>query len=137
MQLDGQYYDLIPNGSTTRVTKANLVQFLYLYSHHLLNKSIHRPARSFALGFNAIIPLLYIRLFSPRELGLLISGDESIDLNNMQQYTVYNGYAANEPYIRKFPFLLIPRTYLIFVTCYSLPSLFHRCFPPTPVHNAR
>lgn len=59
-------------------------------------------AAAFALGLQQLLPREQIQLFSPRELGVVISGEEGINLLDLFQHTVYHGYDPQEPYVQAF-----------------------------------
>jgi ubiquitin-protein ligase E3 C len=95
--------DLIPNGSNTLVTKDNLVQFIHRFAHAKLNVEVASQCRAFLAGFRSIIPATWMRMFSRRELQLLISGDDqrAIDIADFKRNVHYaGGYHETQPYIQ-------------------------------------
>lgn len=93
--------DLIPQGAQHRVTKANLLHYVHLYTSHVLNTSIQLPCRWFMAGFHTIVPLLAIRMFNSKELGRLVSGeDKALDIENLRSNIIYTGYSAHEDFIQ-------------------------------------
>lgn len=59
--------------------------------------------KQFTAGLNEVIDTDILNMFFPDEVQLLISGGlNEIDINDLRQHTSYNGYSANEGYIRDF-----------------------------------
>jgi ubiquitin-protein ligase E3 C len=96
--------ELIPGGSTTPVTAANIITYIHRLSHFKLNVQTANQTRAFLDGFRDLIPVDWIRMFSARELQLLIGGDiRAIDVVNMRSHTHYTGgYHDTQPYIQWF-----------------------------------
>jgi hypothetical protein len=94
---------LVPGGSDIPVTKDNLVSYLYLYANFKLNVETHRQSRAFLSGFRDIIPLEWIRMFSAKELQLIIGGDtdKPLDVQALKMHCTYSGgYHPSQPYIQ-------------------------------------
>jgi hypothetical protein len=82
--------DLIPNGSTTIVTKENIHSYIHRYANYKLNVEVSEQSRAFMSGFRSIVPVSWIQMFSPKELQLLISGDpKPIDIEDMRKHVSY------------------------------------------------
>lgn len=96
--------ELIPNGSKTKVTNGNFLEYIHRYAYYLQNQSVATAAKAFLRGFRELIPIHWIRLFSPKELGLLIYGeDRKLDLLDLQRNCHYSsGYHESQPYIQGF-----------------------------------
>lgn len=89
--------DLIPNGSETPVTNENRIQYIYMTSHYRLNRQIERQCSAFFRGLSEVIPERFLRLFNQDELRVLVGGvDKPIDLDDLEQHTVYGGFDGNE-----------------------------------------
>lgn len=95
---------LIPNGSSIPVTNENLMMYIHRLANFKLNTEISRASRSFLQGFRDLIPVNWIRMFNPKELQLLIGGeDRVIDITNMKANVGYaGGFAESQPYIQEF-----------------------------------
>ena len=94
--------ELIPGGLEVPVTSANKLRYTLLASWYHLSRQLDRPAAAFAAGLSDVIPLSWLRMFSPREINLLISGEqrEGFDVDDLQRNAVYGGgYAASSPTI--------------------------------------
>jgi ubiquitin-protein ligase E3 C len=102
----GQTVELIPGGRNLHVTKQNVIQYIHLVSHQLLNVQSSRQTRAFLHGFRDLIPASWVRLFSANELQKLISGDDSvqgIDVASLKQVMQYAaGYHPSQPAIQWF-----------------------------------
>jgi len=59
---------LMPGGNDTDVTSANASRYVALRAHHMLNRQIARQTKAFLLGFRQVVPLRYLRMFTPTEL---------------------------------------------------------------------
>eukprot|EP00597_Dinobryon_sp_UTEXLB2267_P010571 CAMPEP_0170101272 /NCGR_PEP_ID=MMETSP0020_2-20130122/2160_1 /TAXON_ID=98059 /ORGANISM="Dinobryon sp., Strain UTEXLB2267" /LENGTH=1091 /DNA_ID=CAMNT_0010324337 /DNA_START=453 /DNA_END=3728 /DNA_ORIENTATION=- len=96
--------ELIPGGSAIRVDNSNVHSYIHLLSHYKQNLETAEQCHAFVSGFRSIIPLEWIRMFSTRELQLLISGDRRpIDIADMQRHVHYaSGYHESQPYIQAF-----------------------------------
>jgi hypothetical protein len=87
-----------------KVSRANVHAYIHQLAHHKLNVDAAEQCRALRAGFQSLVPLEWIRMFSTRELQLLISGDRrSIDLGDMQSHVAYGGgYHPSQPYIQAF-----------------------------------
>jgi ubiquitin-protein ligase E3 C len=85
--------ELIPGGSHMPVTNENKIRYVLLSSWFHLAKELDKPAQAFASGFNEVVPMSWLRMFSPREINLLISGEQrrGFDVNDLKQNVVYGG----------------------------------------------
>lgn len=96
---------LIPNGDKILVTSYNIDEYIQLIAKAHLQAVSAKQVRAFLKGFREIVPLSWIHMFSPQELGKLLSGDQDreIDVEDWRRYTVYGvGYHPDHPVIRTF-----------------------------------
>ncbi len=95
---------LIPNGSSIPVTNENAMMYIHRLANFKLNTEISGASKSFLQGFRDLIPVNWIRMFNPKELQLLIGGeDRVIDIANMKANVGYaGGFAESQPYIQEF-----------------------------------
>jgi ubiquitin-protein ligase E3 C len=96
--------ELIPNGSNTRVTNANVLQYIHRYVHYLQNSLIAASSKALLKGFHELITLSWLRIFNSQELQLLMNGEsKKIDIQDLQRNVVYgSGYHESQPYIQAF-----------------------------------
>ena len=96
--------ELMPGGSSVRVTKANVHAYIHQLANQKLNVDVAPQCRALRAGFQSLVPLEWIRMFNTKELQLLISGDQRrIDLADMQAHTTYgSGFHPSQPYIQSF-----------------------------------
>ena len=103
---DKKTRDLIPlkkNGENILVTNENKLEYVSLYALYYLKTTINKQIKAFSEGFDALIPPEFIKIFSPRELDLLICGVPEIDLDDMKRNIVYcSPYSINHPVIVMF-----------------------------------
>jgi ubiquitin-protein ligase E3 C len=97
-------HELVPGGSNIPVTAHNLTEYLHRFAHFKLNLEFQRASKQFNSGLHELIPEDWIRLFSPRELQQLISGQKKgIDIDDMKRNINYaGGYAEAQPYVQAF-----------------------------------
>ncbi|KAI0561213.1 HECT-domain (ubiquitin-transferase) [Gracilaria domingensis] len=96
--------ELVNNGGNIPVTGANRIEYMHRVSNYRMNTQIREQSEAFLRGFSEVVPSHFIRLFSPEELQLLISGKTGqIDLRDLQRNTNYSGgYDENTPVIKWF-----------------------------------
>ena len=80
------------------------IHYIYLFVEYHLNIKNKLQTSAFLRGMNDIFPITWMRMFSPTELQLLISGDTcDIDIEDWRANTVYkNGYTDHHQIIRWF-----------------------------------
>ena len=127
-----QNTDLIPNGSEIAVTNNNKAQYIILATWFHLGKRLDKSAAAFAKGIEELIPMNWLRMFSPSEINTLISGEqrEGFDIDDLKNNTVYGGgYASSSETVEMFWKLLkeLPphdqSAFLSFVTSCPRPPL--------------
>jgi ubiquitin-protein ligase E3 C len=98
--------DLLPGGRDIEVTNANVLTYVHLLAHFKLNLETAAQCRAFLRGFRDLVPVPWIRLFSPRELQRLIggdSGDRGIDIADLKANMKYaGGYHPSQPVMQWF-----------------------------------
>ena len=104
--------ELVPNGSNIIVTEENKITFITRLCEMKTRDEISAEVSAFLRGFDFIIPLTFLSVFSPSELQLLIAGVPKIDVQEMKnmQFTLAlvmrmiksNGYGRfSESFLRK------------------------------------
>ena len=88
-----QEVDLIPDGRNITVTKSNSLRYVLLASWFHLSRELDRPAAAFAAGLAEILPLSWLRMFSPSEINLLISGEQrkGFSVEDLRNNVVFGG----------------------------------------------
>ena len=86
--------DLIPNGSTVRVTDSNKTDFITKKCYYMSYKVVQEQLKSMQEGFYKVIPKDWISVFNTDELEALICGNQHIDLADWKKYTELKGYGA-------------------------------------------
>ena len=92
--------ELKPGGSSIQVTESNKHEYVRLVTEQSLTNSIRSQIDAFLAGFHEIIPPSLIKLFSERELELLISGLPDIDVDEWKNNTDLRGYKSSDPMIQ-------------------------------------
>ncbi|ONH69526.1 putative E3 ubiquitin-protein ligase HUL4 [Cyberlindnera fabianii] len=91
--------ELIPGGSDVLVTNDNRREYIERWVDYYMNKSVERQFKSFYNGFHNIIGGNALSLFSPREIELVICGnnESKIDTESFKAITKYSGWGKVGP----------------------------------------
>ncbi|XP_071712526.1 E3 ubiquitin-protein ligase UPL6-like [Rutidosis leptorrhynchoides] len=81
--------DLIEDGNLIKVDKENLEDYLLQYAHHRLSYQVSKATRCFIEGFRKLIPRDMTDIFTLSELQYVISGEDTLDANDLQSNTNY------------------------------------------------
>eukprot|EP01017_Pseudomicrothorax_dubius_P045945 TRINITY_DN8029_c0_g3_i1.p1 TRINITY_DN8029_c0_g3~~TRINITY_DN8029_c0_g3_i1.p1 ORF type:complete len:322 (-),score=81.09 TRINITY_DN8029_c0_g3_i1:88-1053(-) len=84
-----QSFELIPGGRETAVTQENKVSYVKSYVDWYLNKSIEKQFTPFLKGFYKVVTGNIIKIFTPRELNVLICGSQKLDFNELERAMEY------------------------------------------------
>ncbi|KAI8620764.1 hypothetical protein BC830DRAFT_1097505 [Chytriomyces sp. MP71] len=132
--------EIKPGGNAIAVTNDNKYEYIHLMSDYKLNQECKSQFKALVGGFRSIMPLKYIHFFSPRELQVLMSGENvDFDVDDLRRHTRYEGgYFDQHPTIRLFWQVLdeMPAkdksAFLKFVTSCSNPPVggFRHLEPP-------
>jgi len=76
------------------VTDDNKQEYVRLVANFRLDRAISEQKNAFLAGFYSIVPKDLLKIFDNRELELLISGLQNIDIDDLRENTAYNGYNA-------------------------------------------
>nr|CAH7736321.1 unnamed protein product [Callosobruchus chinensis] len=123
--------ELKPNGANIPVTNENCLEYIQRLADLKLNTQLKKQCQAFREGLNSVVPLTWLKMFSPKELQVIISGDnQEIDISDLSAHTVYGGeFTADHPTIILFwkvvhRFTDIQKKQLLkFVTSCSRPPL--------------
>jgi hypothetical protein len=63
-------------------------------ANYRLYKAINPQIDAFMKGLNSVIPQETLKIFDNRELELLISGLQIIDIDDLRENTLYQNYTA-------------------------------------------
>ncbi|XP_063548482.1 ubiquitin-protein ligase E3C [Cydia strobilella] len=138
--------ELKPGGSNIPVTSENRIEYIHLVADYKLNRQIRSQCNAFKRGLTSVVNAEWLRMFSCRELQLLISGAEvPIDLDDLRKHTQYaGGFSATHPTVQWFWKVVENfedaqrRQLLKFVTSCSRPPLlgFKDLQPPFCIQSA-
>jgi len=95
-------YNLKPGGDKVMLTSANRREYVSLYVDFMLNKSVQKQFEAFSRGFHSVCGGNSLSLLKPEELELLICGNPSLDLYQVEKNAIYQGYSAQSQTIRHF-----------------------------------
>ena len=89
----GEIHELCPNGAELPVTSQNKLRYVLLASWYYLARQLDRPAAAFAAGLSELLPLPRMKLFSPSEINLLVSGEQrkGFQVEDLKANVVYGG----------------------------------------------
>ena len=69
------------------------MEYIMLYANYILNKKEGEQSKAFMEGMHQVIDPELLSMFFPDEIQLLISGGRNeIDIKDLRENTVYNGY---------------------------------------------
>lgn len=86
---DGSLVEMIPNGSGKGVTAADKLKYVQSVMRCRARES-EEAKRSLLSGFISIIPCCILPLFTWQEMEYLVCGNESLDVDLLQQFTDYD-----------------------------------------------
>jgi hypothetical protein len=91
--------ELLPGGARLKLTLANAETFVRLmFQYHL--HEFDSQVRWVAAGLATVVPLAVLRIFTPSQLELLVTGRREVDLGLLQRKTTYEApYSATHPTI--------------------------------------
>jgi ubiquitin-protein ligase E3 C len=74
------------------VTSSNKLRYVYQMANYRLNTKIKKQCDAFLKGMRDVVPVVWLRMFSERELQWLISGsDAPVDVADLRANCVYTG----------------------------------------------
>ncbi|XP_014356557.2 ubiquitin-protein ligase E3C [Papilio machaon] len=96
--------ELKPGGANIPVTAENRIEYIHLVADYKLNRQIRSQCNAFKRGVTSVVSAEWLRMFSCRELQLLISGAEvPIDLDDLKRNTHYaGGFSETHPTVQAF-----------------------------------
>ncbi|KAK2078400.1 hypothetical protein QBZ16_003240 [Prototheca wickerhamii] len=138
--------ELVPGGARVAVTAANRLQYIHCLAHWHLSRRLGPSAEVFTRGLKKVIPVAWLRLFTPAELNQLLGGGQSgrIDVDDLRRHTEYSGgYTERSSAVKAFWSCLEEMTaeeraaVLKFATSTSRPPLggFQHLVPPFTIHK--
>ena len=143
---DGTEIELVSKGSETVVTNQNKLRYIYKLVDYRLNLQIKSQINSFFKGLSELIPISWLKMFTPSEMQIITSGtQESIDINDLKANTRYIDCGPHDGFVRNFwkcleSFSTQERSLLVrFVTSCPRPPLFgfKNLNPPFTISKVR
>jgi hypothetical protein len=83
---------LTPDGAATAVTKKNRKKYLALMVEHALVHRMQTQATAVREGVEEIVPEFIMDLFTASDLALIVAGESTINVDDWQKQTAYEGY---------------------------------------------
>lgn len=84
--------ELCEGGKDKVVNDDNKFDYVQLLTRFKLYKNVETQVDAFKRGFYSIIPKQIVKIFDNRELELLISGLQFIDIDDLRENTGYQNY---------------------------------------------
>lgn len=84
--------ELCEGGKDKVVNDDNKFEYVQLLTRFKLYKNVETQVDAFKRGFYSIIPKQIVKIFDNRELELLISGLQFIDIDDLRENTGYQNY---------------------------------------------
>ena len=81
--------ELIDGGFDVDVDESNKKEYVLKICEAMMTKEIEAQIGAFLKGFHAIIPRRFLSFLSPSDLGLIIAGTPTIDLEDMKKHCRY------------------------------------------------
>ncbi|OQS03207.1 HECT E3 ubiquitin ligase [Thraustotheca clavata] len=99
-----QIQELIPQGQNIPVTQDNFIRYIHLLANYKLNTQIAAATNAFLVGFHDVIPTMWLLMFSPMELQMLIGGaTHDVNVDDWKANTLYGGgYHPSQPIVQWF-----------------------------------
>jgi len=95
-------HELKPGGSEILVTEENKAEYLELVCEWRMSRGIEEQTKAFLEGFNEMVPLEWLQYFDERELELMLTGMQEIDVDDWQRNTVYRHYTKTSKQVTWF-----------------------------------
>lgn len=93
--------ELKENGSNIALTNSNREEYIELYLDYLFNSSIEKQFTAFQIGFEMVCDSPLMKMFSPKELELLVCGIRELSFAGLEEGAQYqDGYDENSPTIK-------------------------------------
>ncbi|KRX10837.1 HECT-domain-containing protein [Pseudocohnilembus persalinus] len=93
--------DLVEKGSEIEITDENKKEYVKDIAHYIMTESIKEQTESFIQGFYEIVPISALKEVSEQQLGLILSGHQNIDVDDMEKHAIYqSGYTENSDIIK-------------------------------------
>lgn len=84
--------ELKPNGRNIPVTNENRLEYIQRLAHLKLNVQLKKQCAAFRDGLNSVVPIEWLKLFSHKELQIIIGGNnQEVDIDDLRQHTIYGG----------------------------------------------
>ena len=93
-------FELKPNGSSIPVTNENCREYVELYIQAFFESIPEVPFSAFKEGFDAVLAGSAIEIFRPDELAELICGSPTLDFNDLEANTQYDGFEKDSNAIK-------------------------------------
>jgi len=87
--------ELVKDGNETILTEENKLEFVKRICQMKMKEEMNEGLEAFLKGFHSIIPADLLTSFSTTELQILISGTPIVNLEEIKEHAVYNGYTKD------------------------------------------
>jgi E3 ubiquitin-protein ligase NEDD4 len=90
--------ELKENGQEIEVTNDNKHEYVALTVQWRVTRGAEQQMNSFLKGFHEFVPEHFLKAFDEKELELVISGVNEIDVHDWERNTEYRGWNVNDRY---------------------------------------
>ena len=90
-ELNGNTFDLTPDGSNIKVDNNNKEQYILLKCEFMVKHFIKEQIESIRNGFEKLIPMSYLKDFNDHEFEYLCNGESYLAVEDWKGFTEYDG----------------------------------------------
>lgn len=106
---NGKLIELKEQGNSIQLKESNKAEFIDLFWKYHLTKIAEEQFMSMMIGFISLIPKEIMPVFDADELELLLCGDQTIDIKDWEENTIYAGIYSENHYIIKWFWKIIKK----------------------------
>ncbi len=99
--LDGTEIELKPNGKQLQITEETREEWVSLVKDFKMSES-KVQIDAIRSGISAVMPFDLLSMFTPQELGTLVTGSPVLDVELLKKWTLYEGYSSSDLVIQNF-----------------------------------
>ena len=94
--------ELIDGGFDVDVDESNKKEYVMRICEALMTKEIEAQTGAFLKGFHAVVPRRFLSFLSPSDLGLIIAGTPTIDLEDIKKNCRYEYLSSESTLVKWF-----------------------------------
>lgn len=94
--------DLKPQGSSTFVTEQNKAEYISLLAEFKTTGAVKQQINQILFGISQLIDVKLLRIFTPHELALLVSGTNEISVDDWRKHSNYYSFKEDDIQVQWF-----------------------------------